>query len=377
MTETRPPRIALVGANGYGLHHRHNLEPRRRSGELEFAALCDTADIYEDDAIPVGDLPVFTDYRAMLDATDPDIVIIATPPPTHVPIASDAMRHGADVYLEKPPVANLAEYAELYAVMTETGRNVQVGFQALGSHAFNALRDAIDAGDLGEIEAVSVAGSWQRPDSYYRRSPWAGKREANGHLIADGALANPFAHASQEAIALAGDWPLDGEIELERLRTREDIEVDDTAVWRATNKNGVRITVAVTLCGERKLEGDVYVQGTKGEAWFEYPTDRLRLPGESEPKQYGRTDLLDNLLAHRKEGIGLISGLRRAKTFTGVLERVLGDPIPRLVEAKHLERVGDTAPLNDGITILKGADQAVEDAARQGRLFSELDLPWA
>ncbi|MEV3934875.1 Gfo/Idh/MocA family oxidoreductase [Glycomyces sp. NPDC049804] len=372
MTDTRTPRIALVGANGYGLHHRHNLEPRRRSGELDFVALCDTAEIYEDDEIPVGDLPVFDDYRAMLDATDPDVVIIATPPPTHLPIAGAAMRHGADVYLEKPPVASLAEYAELYDVMTETGRNVQVGFQALGSHAFNALRDAIEAGELGEVEAVSVAGSWQRPDSYYRRSPWAGKREANGNLIADGALANPFAHASQEAIALAGDWPLDGPIELERLRTRENIEVDDTAVWRATNKNGVTITVAVTLCGDKKLEGDVYVRGTKGEAWFEYPTDRLLLPGESEPRQYGRTDLLDNLLAHRNKGVGLISGLRRAKTFTGVLETVLNDPIPRLVAPEHLERVGD-----DPVTILKGADKAVEAAAKQGKLFSELGLPWA
>ncbi|WP_158299671.1 Gfo/Idh/MocA family protein [Glycomyces paridis] len=372
MTETRPPRIALVGANGYGLHHRHNLEPRRRSGEIDFVAICDTADIHVDEQIPIGDTPVFDDYRAMLDAADPDVVIIATPPPTHLPIASAAMRHGADVYLEKPPVANLDEYARLYDVMTETGRNVQVGFQALGSHAFNALRDAIEAGRLGEVESVAVAGSWQRPDSYYRRSPWAGKREANGVLIADGALANPFAHASQEVIALAGDWPLDGDIELERLRTRSEIEVDDTAVWRAVNKNGVRITVAVTVCGDRKIEGDVYVKGTEGEAWFQYPTDRLLLPGETEPTRYGRTDLLDNLLAHRRRGVGLISGLRRAKTFTGVLERVLSDPIPRLIDADHLDRVGD-----DPVTILKGADQAVEDAARQGRLFSELGLPWA
>nr|WP_255672626.1 Gfo/Idh/MocA family oxidoreductase [Glycomyces amatae] len=366
------PRIALVGANGYGLHHRRNLEPRRRRGEIAFVGMCDTAEVHEDEQAPVGDIPVFDDYRKLLDETDPDVVIIATPPPTHLPIASDAMRRGSDVYLEKPPVANLEEYRRLYEVMTETGRNVQVGFQALGSHAFNALRDAIEAGRLGRVEAVGVAGSWRRPDSYYRRSPWAGKREANGVLIADGALANPFAHASQEAIALAGDWPLAGPIELERLRTRERIEVDDTAVWRGTNLNGVRITVAVTVCGDRKLEGDVYVRGTEGEAWFEYPTDRLLLPGETEPKQYGRTDLLDNLLAHRQRGVGLISGLRRAKTFTGVLETVLNDPIPRLVDAASLERVED-----DTVTVLKGADQAVEDAARQGRLFSELGLSWA
>ncbi|MCH7230445.1 Gfo/Idh/MocA family oxidoreductase [Glycomyces sp. L485] len=369
--DLRIPRIAIVGANGYGLHHRHNIEPKRRAGALELVGLCDTAEIVESPDIPVGDTPVFDDYQRLLEATDPHIVIIATPPPTHLPIASAAMRHGADVYLEKPPVASLDEYELLYDVMVETGRAVQVGFQALGSHAFNALREAMEIGRLGTLEAVGVAGSWQRPDSYYRRSPWAGKREANGTLIADGALANPFAHASQEALAIAGDWPLDGEIELERLRCREGIEVDDTAVWRGVNKGGVSVTVAVTLCGERKLEGDIYVRGTEGEAWFEYPTDRLRLPGEDEPKQYGRTDLLDNLMLHRQRGVGLISGLRRAKTFTRVLERVLNDPVPRLVDEAHLKRVGD-----DPVTLLDGADAAVEAAARSGKLFSELSLPW-
>ncbi|GAB3647155.1 Gfo/Idh/MocA family protein [Glycomyces tarimensis] len=370
--DLRIPRIALVGANGYGLHHRHNLEPRRRAGKVELVGLCDTAEITENAETPIGDAPVFDDYERLLAETDPHVVIIATPPPTHVPIASAAMRHGADVYLEKPPVASLEEYRRLYDVMVETGRAVQVGFQALGSHAFSALRDAMEAGRLGRLEAVGVAGSWQRPDSYYRRSPWAGKREVNGTLIADGALANPFAHASQQVLAIAGDWPMDGDIELERLRCRPGIEVDDTAVWRGVNKGGVTMTVAVTLCGERKVEGDVYVRGTEGEAWFQYPTDLLQLPGEDEPKQYGRTDLLDNLLLHRQRGVGLISGLRRAKTFTGVLERVLNDPIPPLVDEGHLRRVGD-----DPVTLLGGADAAVEAAARGGKLFSELGLAWA
>ncbi|GAB3237053.1 Gfo/Idh/MocA family oxidoreductase [Glycomyces halotolerans] len=370
--DLRIPRIALIGANGYGIHHRRNLEPRRREGKVELVGLCDTATIADLPEAPIGDVPVFDDYRQMLEATDPHIVIIATPPPTHLPFASDAMRHGCDVYLEKPPVASLEEYRALYEVMTETGRAVQVGFQALGSHAFNALRDAMESGRLGRLQSVGVAGSWQRPDSYYRRSPWAGKREMNGNLVADGALANPFAHATQQALAIAGDWPLDGEIELERLRCREGIEVDDTAVWRGTNKGGVSVTVAVTLCGERKLEGDIYVRGTEGEAWLEYTTDRLRLPGDDEPKQYGRTGLLDNLMLHRQRGVGLISGLRRAKTFTGVLERVLNDPVPPLVDDVHLRRVGD-----DPVTILEGADDAVEAAGRQGRLFSELDLDWA
>src|SRR5690606_24502925 len=122
LMDLRIPRIALIGANGYGLHHRRNLEPKRRAGEVALVGLCDTAEIVEDAEAPVGDTPVFDDYRELLERTDPHVVVIATPPPTHLPIASAAMRHGSDVYLEKPAVADLEEYRRLYEVMTETGR---------------------------------------------------------------------------------------------------------------------------------------------------------------------------------------------------------------------------------------------------------------
>ena len=45
------------------------------------------------------------------------------------------MRAGADVLLEKPPTASLAEFEQLSAVVAETGRACQVGFQAQASQA--------------------------------------------------------------------------------------------------------------------------------------------------------------------------------------------------------------------------------------------------
>ena len=63
------------------------------------------------------------------------MVIISTPIQTHVPLAELAMRAGADVLLEKPPTASLAEFEQLSAVVAETGRACQVGFQAQASTA--------------------------------------------------------------------------------------------------------------------------------------------------------------------------------------------------------------------------------------------------
>src|SRR5207247_1064725 len=96
-------------------------------GLIRWAGVCDLA--------PVPDAPdgvaVFTDHHEMLRVVRPDIAIVCTPPPPHAPIAADCLRAGADVLLEKPPVLTLAEHDELLAVVAETGRACQVGFQAL------------------------------------------------------------------------------------------------------------------------------------------------------------------------------------------------------------------------------------------------------
>src|SRR4051812_17955379 len=96
--------VALVGANGHGLWHRRQL----RSSTHRLVALCDVAPVAD-----AGGVPVYTDHTVMLAEHHPDIVIVVTPPHTHLPIAVDALRSGAHVLLEKPPVLSLAEHDAL------------------------------------------------------------------------------------------------------------------------------------------------------------------------------------------------------------------------------------------------------------------------
>ena len=95
---------------------------------------------------------------------------------------------------------------------------------------------AIAAGALGTVTGVAAVGAWQRDDAYYARSPWAGRRSLDGRPVLDGALANPFAHALMQCLAIAAAPPARRtrpSLEVERYRTRP-IEVDDTAVLRVT-----------------------------------------------------------------------------------------------------------------------------------------------
>jgi predicted dehydrogenase len=352
--------VALIGAYGHGRSHRRRLAELAAGGRLDIAAYCDTA------AIPdAQDVPVFTDHRAMLASVEPDVVIVCTPPHTHLAIALDCVRAGADLLLEKPPLLSLAEHVILDEALAEHRRVCQVGFQALGSRAFARLRTLIADGALGEITGISAYGAWQRDDAYWSRSPWAGRRSVGGRPSLDGALANPFAHAIMQCLALLPAPVTIASVEVECFRARP-IEVDDTACLRIRPVKGPPIVIAVTLCGEGFLPGSVVVHGTTGRAELEYPTDRLRLPGSSWQDHPGRTDLLVDLLNHRDR---LIAPLTGTAPFTAVLEHIQAAPAPRPIDPVRLVERG-AGP--ERTVVVQGVNALVRASAERLALFSEL-----
>ncbi|GAA1791703.1 Gfo/Idh/MocA family oxidoreductase [Luedemannella flava] len=368
-------RVALIGANGHGLWHRRRIAPLHEAGRLDLVALVDVKEVAPAEGAPIPDgTAILTDHRELLSAYSPDVVVICTPPHTHLPIASDCLRAGADVLLEKPPVVDVADHHALADVVAETGRACQVGFQALGSVALARLRAAVAAGGLGMLTSVSVVGSWQRSDAYYARSPWAGRRSMGGNPVLDGALANPFAHAVMQALAIAGSSP--ASVELDAYRTRP-IEVDDTATLRVTLSSGVRILVAVTLCGEEFIPGMVTVTGTDGTAKLEYPTDRLAMPADADLRDVpGRVGLLENLLDHRADptGVPLLAPLADTLPFTAVLEAIRAAGTPPLVDPAFVTVTGEAPEIHHTIP---GINDALLRAGRDVSLLSELDVPWA
>ncbi|MEU8300796.1 Gfo/Idh/MocA family oxidoreductase [Micromonospora sp. NPDC048909] len=381
MSPPGAPRVALVGANGHGRWHRRVLAPLHAAGRLRLAALVDPRPVEQDPQAPVPpETVVLTDHREMLAAVRPDVVIVCSPPHTHLPVALDALAAGADLLLEKPPVLCAAEHDELTGALAATGRVCQVGFQALGSAALGELTAAVTAGRLGRITGIATVAAWHRPDAYYARSPWAGRRTLDGRPVLDGALANPLAHAVMQCLAVAeavvGAPVQPTGVEVERYRVRP-IEVDDTAVLRIRPRHGPPILAAVTLAGEELVPGEVVVTGTAGRAILEYPTDRLRLPGDAAPRVVpGRRGLLENLLAHRADpdGVALIAPLARTAPFTAVLDALRDAPLPRLLGGDLVASVG-AGPSR--VLRIHGVNEVLRRAAERHALPSELGVPWA
>jgi predicted dehydrogenase len=306
-------------------------------------------------------------------------VIVATPLHTHAVLATQALRAGADVLLEKPPVTDLRSLAALESAAAETGGLVQVGFQSLGSLALAELRRAIAAGELGELRSIGASGSWTRPRGYWTRSRWAGRRHLDGERVADGAVANPFAHAVMTALRIAG-WDSAaaiGSIETD-LRRVNPIEVDDTSAVRIRPSDlGARsfagaITCAFTLAGPREADPVIVVRGTEGEATLSYTTDALSLSTRAGVTTYGRVDLLENLMEARS-GAALLSPLSSTGGFVRVIEAVAEAPVAA-IRSRHVSWVGHGAARRP---VLDRAEAAVHEAVTRESLFRELDLPWA
>jgi predicted dehydrogenase len=375
----RVPRVALIGANGHGLWHRRVIAARHDAGRLRLVGMCDLVPIRDEPEAPVpSGTRLFTSYQELLAVTGPDLVVICTPPHTHVEIATAAARAGADLLLEKPPVLSTSEHRGLAELLAETGRVCQVGFQALGSAALAELLGAMARGRLGRVAAVSAVGAWQRPDSYYRRAPWAGRRTLAGQPVLDGALANPFAHALMQCLAIAETVaPVAStlELELERYRARP-IEVDDTAVVRLLLPTGLPVLVAVTLCADRHIAGEVMVHAERGRAVLWYTEDRLWLPGEPGPREVaGREVLLDNLLAHRDspEQVPLLVPLARTYGFTAVVEAIAGAPDPAPIDPAHQQALGEA---EQRVVTVPGISALLRQASEQLALPSELCAEW-
>ena len=346
------PLVGLIGANGHGRWHRRRLAELAEEGTIRLGGFADPAPLDPDPPVPFG-VPVFTGHRELLAGVPLDIAVICTPPHTHLAIARDALEAGCDLLMEKPPVVSVADHEALSAELAKIGRVCQVGFQALGSAALTRLTDAIAAGELGEITGLATVASWRRDDAYYARAEWAGRQG-----MGDGVLLNPLAHALMQGLAIASDVPV--LLEAERYRTRP-IGTDDTAFARVTFAGGLRLTAAVTLAGEDFTPGEVIVTGTRGRAVLEYPTDRLTLPS-TPPTSFGRTDLLTNLVDHRRDpsGVPLLAPLSRTLGFTRVASALAGSPEPVLLGGDVVRDEG-AGPAR--VRVITGVNEVLRTAA--------------
>ncbi|MDA8747617.1 inositol 2-dehydrogenase [Litoreibacter sp.] len=87
---------------------------------------------------------------------DIDAVVICTPTDTHADLIEQFCKAGKAVFCEKPIDLDLARVKACLQVVAETKGTLMLGFQRRFDPDFNALRQAIDDGRIGEVEMVTL-----------------------------------------------------------------------------------------------------------------------------------------------------------------------------------------------------------------------------
>ncbi len=193
----------------------------------------------------------------------------------------------------------------------------------------------------------------------------------------DGVVTNPLAHAVATALAVDGCRRLDDVASVETdLYRANAIDGDDTSVVRITTADGRVVTCALSLCAPEQREPLVHVYGTHGRATFDYKADRIEVStGDgAHTETTGRTDLLENLLAYRRDGTPLLVPLASTGAFMRVFDAVANADEPVRIDPRAIDWRGDGP---DRRPVVDDVEYWVEKAASTGQTFAELGVPWA
>lgn len=111
--------------------------------------------------------PDTTEIEAVLADPAVEAVLVLTPPSSHLAVSERCLAAGKHVLVEKPLELTAARGRELVAAARQAGKVLGVVLQHRFRPASQRLKAALDAGELGEVEAALLQVPWWRPQSYY------------------------------------------------------------------------------------------------------------------------------------------------------------------------------------------------------------------
>jgi len=170
-------KVAMIGTGYFSQFHTNAWS---RCSEVDVVGV---ADLDLDRASKVANElngRAYDDVAVMLQAEQPDIVDIITPPATHLPIIRMAAERGIDVICQKPFCGNLTMAKEAVSVVQTAGIELTVHENFRFQPWYHAMKGQVQANRLGSIYRVTFKlrpGDGQGPQAYLHRQPYFQKME--------------------------------------------------------------------------------------------------------------------------------------------------------------------------------------------------------
>ncbi len=220
--------------------------------------------------------PVFDSLDALLAAPGLDLVLVLTPPGTHLPVAEAAAAAGRHLLVEKPLEITVERAAALVQVAERAGVTLGVVFQHRFRPAALRLAEAVRGGELGELLSCSATIRWWRDAAYFAQ-PGRGMRARDG----GGVLLTQAIHTLDLLLHLAG--PVEQVVGFTRTSPLRAIDTEDIAAAALRFASGAIGTLDATTVAEPGFPERIEIAGTRGSAML--VAERLELHRKGHPPE--------------------------------------------------------------------------------------------
>ena len=312
-----------------------------------------------------------------------EVIFVPTPIHTHGPLTKQCLDAGYDVFMEKPPMATIQDHDDLIAYADKHGTKIAVMFQYLYCSVVQEIKANISAGKYGKVKRVRSLAAWERYDSYYERSSWAGKLRLNGDWVLDGTINNPLAHMLSNSLYLASmdRWQMAEPATVQaELYHGHDIESEDTSSLRVMTTDGVEIVYNATLCADKRVDPLTVVECEK--ATIEYGVfNRMNITytdgrteeivDDSEQRVY----MMERLAEAYENKQPYCGSLEVCRPFTLTVNGAFeSSKLTHAIDSKYVKRFEHEDSVK---TAVEGLDDLLQAAFEQGKLLSEVGAAWA
>ncbi|SMH27628.1 Predicted dehydrogenase [Rathayibacter oskolensis] len=292
MSNDRALRVALVGTAFMGRTHSHAWRTAPRFFPLplqpELAVLVGSnPETTRERAATLGWSEASTDWRAVVQRDDIDLVDICTPGDTHAEIAIAALEAGKHVLCEKPLANSVEEAERMAAAAAASDRVAMCGFSYRRTPALALARRFVEEGRLGAIRHVRA--------QYLQ--DWLSDSEApltwrlDAAKAGSGALGDIGAHSIDTAQWLTGQRITSVSAQLRTFTTerpvlteqvglggragadapRGPVTVDDAAAFTASFDSGaLGVFEATRVATGRRNANRIEINGETGSIAFDF-----------------------------------------------------------------------------------------------------------
>jgi predicted dehydrogenase len=237
----------IAGINFDHMHMGDLLRMVHDHPHADIVGICDEQPERMEGAITNFGIPadlVFTDYRACLQQTQPDLVILCPATAEHAEWTEKVAPFGTHILMEKPFAATLADADAMISAMAATGKELIINWPLRWYPSHATAKRLIDEGKIGEVIEVHYYDGnrgplWHGADKIVttptpeaKAASWFYKKSAGG-----GSLLDYLGYGTT-----LGTWFMNGRKPLEVTAVTDrpaGLEVDEHAIVIARYATGL------------------------------------------------------------------------------------------------------------------------------------------